>query len=193
MIAALYPAPTTANLPAMSASSSDVTAKLLAHRHIFKSFVASRVGNEADAEDLLQNGLVKALNRAGEVKDDEKAMAWFYQLLRNVIIDHVRSRTAAAKREESWTKETITLADDAEAERQICACFEKMLPALKPSHAELLRRVELRGESVSSAASALGITPNNASVTLHRARGELRSKLMDFCGDCACLDNCECD
>lgn len=193
MLAALYPEPTAARLPGMSSSSGDITATLLAHRHVFKSFVASRVGNDADAEDLLQNGLVKALTRSNEVKDDEKAVAWFYQLLRNVIIDHVRSRTAAAKREEAWTIESITLADDAEAERQICACFEKMLPALKPSHAELLRRVELQGESVSSAATALGITPNNASVTLHRARGELRTKLGDFCGDCACLDNCGCE
>jgi hypothetical protein len=43
------------------------------------------------------------------------------------------------------------------------------------------------------AAADLGITPNNASVTLHRARGELRTKLVEFCGDCACLDNCECE
>lgn len=171
----------------------DVTAKLLAHRHVFKSFLASRVGNDADAEDLLQNGLVKALQRANELKDGEKAIAWFYRLLRNVVVDHVRSRRAAAKRDDAWAADEVTLADDAEAERQICACFEKMLPALKPAQAELLRRVELQGESVATAADALGMTANNASVTLHRARGELRAKLLDFCGDCQCLDNCECD
>jgi RNA polymerase sigma factor (sigma-70 family) len=194
MLATLYPMPTRANVSGMADSSpSDVATKLLAHRHVFKSFVASRVGNEADAEDLLQSGLVKALDRAGEVKDGEKAVAWFYQLLRNVIIDHVRSRTAAAKREETWAVDTATLREDEEAERQICACFERMLPVLKPMHAELLRRVELQDQPVAQAAAALGITPNNASVTLHRARGELRTKLVDFCGDCQCLDNCECE
>lgn len=171
----------------------DVTAALLAHRHVFKAFLASRVGNEADAEDLLQNGLVKALQRSGEIKDSEKAVAWFYQVLRNVVVDHVRSRTAATRRDEAWTTDTLTLSSDAEAERHICACFEKMLPAMKPAHAELLRRVELQGEAVASAASALGITPNNASVSLHRARAELRAKLVDFCGDCSCLDDCCCD
>jgi RNA polymerase sigma-70 factor (ECF subfamily) len=68
-----------------------------------------------------------------------------------------------------------------------------MLPTLKPTHAELLRRVELQGEPVAAAATALGMTANNASVTLHRARAELRTRLMDFCGDCKCLDNCECE
>ena len=173
--------------------SARVTGTLLAHRHVFKAFLTSRVGNEADAEDLLQNGLVKALERSGEIKDGEKAVAWFYQVLRNVLIDHVRSRSAAAKRDDAWAGSSATLADDREAERQICACFEKMLPALKPAQAELIRRVELKGEPVAKVAIALGMSANNASVTLHRARAELRSKLMDFCGDCACLNNCECE
>jgi RNA polymerase sigma factor (sigma-70 family) len=170
-----------------------VAGTLLAHRHVFKAFLASRIGNEADAEDLLQNGLVKAMQRSGEIKDGEKAVAWFYQVLRNVLIDHVRSRSAAAKRDDAWASGSATLADEREVERQICACFEKMLPALKPAQAELIRRVELKGEPVAKVAIALGMSANNASVTLHRARAELRTKLMDFCGDCACLDNCECE
>ena len=173
--------------------SAGVTRTLLAHRHVFKAFLASRVGNEADAEDLLQNGLVKAMERSGEIKDGEKAVAWFYQVLRHVLIDHVRSRSAAAKRDDAWATSAATLEDDGEAERQICACFEKMLPALKPAQAELIRRVELKGEPVAKVALALGMTANNASVTLHRARTELRVRLMEFCGDCACLDNCECE
>ncbi len=172
---------------------SDVTAILLAQRHVFKSFLTARVGNEADAEDLLQNGLVKALERSGEIKDGEKAVAWFYRVLRNVVVDHVRSRTAASRRDDAWAAESRTLADDPEAERNLCACFQKLLPTLKPTNAELLRRVELEGESVSAAAAALGITANNASVTLHRARAELRGKLVDFCGDCECLENCGCE
>jgi RNA polymerase sigma factor (sigma-70 family) len=177
----------------MESHPAEVTATLLAHRQVFKAFLVSRVGNDADAEDLLQNGLVKALQRAGEIKDHEKVVAWFYQVLRNVLVDHVRSRTAAVRRDEAWTRDTVTLTDDTEAERHICACFEKMLPALKPAHAELLRRVELQGEPVAQAAGALGMTANNASVSLHRARAALREKLLDFCGDCACLDDCGCD
>lgn len=176
-----------------SSGTSDVTATLLAHRHAFKAFLVSRLGNAADAEDLLQNGLVKALQRADEIKDGEKAIAWFYQVLRNVMVDHVRSRRAANRRDEAWTGEAVALSGDVEAERQICGCFEKLLPLLKPNQAELLRRVELQGESVAKVALALGMSANHASVTLHRARAELRTKLMDFCGNCACLDHCECE
>lgn len=170
-----------------------MTSTLLARRHVFKAFLASRVGNEADAEDILQNGLVKALQRTDALKDDEKVVPWFYQLLRNAVVDHVRSRTAAARRDDAWAGAATTLADDEEARRQICGCFERLLPSLKPVHAELLRRVELQEQPVAEAAAELGITANNAGVRLHRARAELRSKLVDFCGDCACLANCECE
>lgn len=175
-------------------SSPDVASALLAHRSAFKAFLVSRVGNEADADDLLQNGLIKALQRADELKDGEKSVAWFYQILRHTIIDHARSRGAARKRDDAWAIDTITLADDADAERTLCGCFESLLPSLKPAHAELLRRVDLQGQSVSATAAALGLTANNASVTLHRARAELRKKLQEFCGSCAsgaCLD-CDC-
>ncbi len=176
-------------------SSSDVTSVLLAHRGAFKAFLVSRVGNEADTEDLLQNGLIKAIQRADELKDDEKRVAWFYQILRNVVIDHWRSRSAARKRDDAWAADAPTLADDVEAKRMLCGCFTHLLSSLKPIHSELLRRVDLEGRPVSATAIALGMPANNASVTLHRARAELRKKLQEFCGSCAngaCLD-CDCD
>ena len=176
-------------------SSPDVASALLAHRSAFRAFLVSRVGNETDADDLLQNGLIKALQRADELKDGEKSVAWFYQILRNVVIDHARSRSATRRREDAWSADAVTLGDDAEAERVLCGCFAHLLPSLKPTHAKLLRRVDLDGRPVAATAITLGMTANNASVTLHRARAELRKKLQEFCGSCAdgaCLD-CDCD
>ncbi|WP_414662782.1 sigma-70 family RNA polymerase sigma factor [Horticoccus sp. 23ND18S-11] len=185
----------TASSSSASKSSAALATALLAHRTAFRAFIVARVGNEADADDLLQNGLIKALQRADELKDADKSVAWFYQILRNTIIDHGRSRSAARRREDSWATDARTIAtNDHEGATQVCRCFEGLLPGLKPTHAALLRRVELDGEAVAVAAATLGLTPNNASVTLHRARAELRKQLIAFCGSCAssgCLD-CEC-
>ncbi|HEY0946365.1 MAG TPA: sigma-70 family RNA polymerase sigma factor [Opitutaceae bacterium] len=164
---------------------------LVAQRDRFKAFLAARLGSEADAEDLLQHGLVKALHRAGEVRDETRLVAWFYQLLRNALADHVRSRQSARQRETAFAD----LHAEPDAERQLCGCFERLIDTLKPTQAALLRKVELEGQSVAAAASALGLTANNASVTLHRARAALREKLAAFCGPCAdgaCLD-CDCE
>lgn len=169
-------------------------APILARRSEFRDFLASRLGgNFADAEDLLQNSLAKSLHAAKTIDDQEKLVAWFYRVLRNAAVDHIRSRQAAVKREETWWHETRAGQDEA-GRREVCHCFESLLPTLKPLHGELLRRVEMRNESVSDAARSLGLTASHASVILHRARKELRQRLESFCGSCAdnsCFD-CDC-
>jgi RNA polymerase sigma factor (sigma-70 family) len=171
---------------------------LNAQRAAFKSFLAARVGNDAEAEDLLQNGLVKALQRAGELRDNEKVVPWFYQLLRHAIIDHYRSAGAARRRHDALGTLVSALEEDVVTsqafETRICTCMDALVKTLPASQAQLLRRVDLDGASVQDAARELGLTPNNASVTLHRARRNLKTKLEQFCGDCAagaCLD-CDC-
>lgn len=173
--------------------------ELNAQREAFKAFLTARVGSAAEAEDILQNGLVKAVQHAGELADDAKLSAWFYQLLRHAIIDHYRSRGARKRRDDALGQLVATLGEDvapppAAWDAQICGCLGSVVDTLKPQHAELLRRVDLEGEAVQSAAKALRISANTASVTLHRARKELRRRLETFCGACAegaCLD-CNC-
>ena len=72
--------------------------------------------------------------------------------------------------------------------------MRRLLPKLKPEYAEIIERVDLREEPLAGVAGALGITPNNAAVRLHRARSGLRKQLERSCGTCAthgCLD-CRC-
>jgi len=172
---------------------------LNAHRNTFKAFLTARVGSETEAEDILQNGLLKALQRAGDIHDDAKLTAWFYQLLRNAVVDHYRARGSARRRHDALGDMIAALGEDIAAapkgwEPLLCGCLAGVVDTLKPQHAELLRRVDLNGESVQDVAKAMKMTANNASVTLHRARRDLRARLETFCGDCAdgaCLD-CDC-
>ncbi|MBA3849871.1 MAG: RNA polymerase subunit sigma-70 [Opitutus sp.] len=182
----------------MPSDATQLARALHAHRNAFKAFLAARVGSEAEAEDILQNGLVKALRHGADVRDGEKAVAWFYQLLRNSLVDYYRSKGAAQRRDDTLGTLVAALEEDMVTaqtfEAKICACLGGVVDTLKPPQAELLRRVDLNGESVQDAARALGLSANHASVTLHRARKDLKAKLEAFCGDCAegaCLD-CDC-
>ncbi len=164
---------------------------LLAQRSRFRAFLISRLGNEADADDVLQNSLLKAMRSAGDVGDEQKLTAWFYRLLQNALIDHVRSRTASARRDDAWMTDTVPR--DEEAEKTACACVAGLLTDLKPRDAELLRRVELNDEEVAEVARSLGLKAGAASVALHRARTTLRRRLEEFCGDCAKGEYLDCD
>src|SRR5207253_5746115 len=105
--------------PVMPAEqTSSLAAELQDRRAQFKAFLVARVGNEADAEDILQNGLIKALQRSHELRDETKLTAWFYQVLRHAIIDHFRSRKSAAALERLWTEDLA--APSHEVERALC-------------------------------------------------------------------------
>jgi len=61
------------------------------HRQ-FLSFLEKRVESRAVAEDILQSAFVRGLERGGELRDEESAVAWFYRVLRNAVIDHYRTK-----------------------------------------------------------------------------------------------------
>jgi RNA polymerase sigma factor (sigma-70 family) len=164
------------------------------HRR-FLAFLERRVGDRATAEEILQSAFVRGLERAGEIRDDERAVAWFYRLLRNAITDHFR---AAGHEQRALALLAGELADASEPPpelaSELCGCFAPLLDSLKPDYADLLRRVDLEGLKPAEYARRQGISANNAMVRLHRARRALREALRSSCRTCAdhgCLD-CRC-
>jgi RNA polymerase sigma-70 factor (ECF subfamily) len=170
-------------------------AELVAHRERFLAFVRSRVRDREEAEEILQGAFVKALARADDVRDDERVVAWFYRLLRNALADHwraraVRDRAAAALAREAEAQ----VAPPPEEVRELCRCFEALLPDLPADQARMIRRVDLEEARPVDVAAEEGITPNLAMVRLHRGRRALRARLEQTCRTCAthgCLD-CSC-
>jgi len=166
---------------------------LVSNHRRFLDFLRPRVPTVDDAEEILQAAFVKAVEKSQDIRDEESATAWFYRLLRNALIDFYRRRSTAGKVLHAAT-EVFSEADEQELQRTVCRCVGELIPTLKPEYAEVLRRVDVEGESVPAAAAALGIQANNAGVRLHRARAALKTSLEQSCGTCAshgCLD-CSC-
>ena len=178
----------------MSGPDRAVVDALLASRDRFLAFVRKRVGSAADAEDILQDALARALAHGRDVRDQESAVAWFYRVLRNAIVDHWRAKGAERRALEAAAREIPEAGPDPAAAGDLCRCFEPLLPTLKPDQAALLRAVDLGGRRPVDVAAEQGITPNAAMVKLHRARKALRVRLEESCRACAshgCLD-CTC-
>jgi RNA polymerase sigma-70 factor (ECF subfamily) len=172
----------------------DALAVLVAEHRRFLGFLERRVGNRAAAEELLQTAYVKSIEHAGDLRAAESAVAWFYRLLRNALVDFYRRRAAEHRAIEREAAETTAVVEDRELEAAVCECVHGLIPTLKDDHAVILRAVEMEGHSVSRVAEQLRITPGNAAVRLHRARRALRERLRTACGTCTehgCLD-CTC-
>jgi len=171
-----------------------VVEALVGNHRRFLAFLERRVGNRALAEELLQAAYVRTLEKGGDLEEGEGAVAWFYRLLRNALVDHYRRNAAEGRALEREAREASELGPDPELTQTVCACIHDLLPALKPEYARLVRQVDLEGRSVPEVAQEAGITPNNAGVRLHRARQALKKQLERSCGTCAshgCLD-CTC-
>lgn len=175
------------------ATESDLADRLGVNLSAFVGFARQRLNDPELAADVVQESLLKALRSAGQLRDSDRLLPWFYRILRCGIVDAYRRRGVTQATLEKLQTELER--DQPEAERTLCACLDGLLPTLKPDYAEMLRRVDLQGESVGEAGRAAGLTANNAAVRLHRARAQLRERLEQTCRLCAkhgCLD-CTCE
>ncbi|MCW5832582.1 MAG: sigma-70 family RNA polymerase sigma factor [Labilithrix sp.] len=158
------------------------------------AFVKKRVRSGADAEDLLQQALVRAAEKLDGLRANDRVEAWFYRVLRNTIADH---HAAWAIREAKLELLAREASEAPPEEAAVCACSMGMLDDLRPEYAAILRRIDVDGESTAEAATHLGISVGNAKVRLHRARKALREELLARCGtnsvracrDCSCDDD----
>lgn len=165
----------------------------LRHRGKLLGFIRKRVDDPDMAEDVLQEGLLKALRSAGDLRDEERLVPWFYRILNNAIIDTYRKRSAETRYLEAYGRE-VDQELDTVTQSEICACFRELLPSLKPEYAEVIDRLELQPGDPQALARELNVQPNNLKVRRHRARQALRQRLEETCRTCAvhgCLD-CTC-
>lgn len=168
----------------------------MANHRRFLNFVESRVGNREDAEEILQEAFVRTAQKAGDIDEPEHAVAWFYRLLRNAIIDHYRRNAAGERAREAYAQKTSPSEtdQDREMERVVCECVTDLVGVLKPEYSTIIRDIDLNGAEIGAVATSLGITAGNARTRLHRARRALRDEVERTCRTCAthgCID-CSC-
>lgn len=168
--------------------------ELASRRGRFLAFVRQRVSDPELAEDILQSSLLKAVESLPQLRDDQRLLPWFYSILRNNIVDAYRRTAREGRRAELDQATELPDEMDAQASHIICACFEALIPSLKPEYRDILQTLDLEQRPTDEAAQQFGLTATNLKVRRHRARQALRLRLEETCRVCAehhCLD-CTC-
>ncbi len=161
-------------------------------RAYFLRYLQHRLGDRDDAEDVLQDFYMRVLKKAGQIRDQASIMAWLRVVLKSVLTDYCRRRTAERQARQRMVADWMALfpqqetavPEEDETGRATCTCFYKLLPTLKAEYAEALSRVDLGQQSRADVAHALGITTGNMRVRLHRARQALKEALEHSCQQC---------
>jgi RNA polymerase sigma factor (sigma-70 family) len=174
---------------------SELTLQLVDNHRQFLAFLERRLGERALAEDILQDAFVKSLQKKEDVRDETSSVAWFYRTLRNAVIDHYRRTGARGRALETLARELQDAVEPPpELHDAICGCVTRLAATLKPEYESAIRRIDVEGAPVQDFAAEAGITANNASVRVFRAREALRKQVKASCGTCAdhgCLE-CSC-
>lgn len=154
------------------------------YSHRLKAFIRSRVEDEAVAEDLLQEVFIRVHHNLCCKLEWERPDGWFYQIARNLIIDHYRMRKVMLEIPESLPAEPGMgeqdhLVEDPEAE--LALSVREMIDELPDIYRQALILTEYQGLSQKQLAEHLGISLSGAKSRVQRARQRLREMFLNCC------------
>ncbi|MEO0398129.1 MAG: sigma-70 family RNA polymerase sigma factor [Pseudomonadota bacterium] len=179
-----------------------VETAIRSHGPAFKRFVQARA-HSSDVDDILQNAAMRALEKAGDLREPDRVLAWLYRIHHNAVIDFGRTSTRQQRLKEAFAAEQhageSSIFTGSEA-GSTCNCVTTQARRLNSGYTSILDIVYFGGATLKEAARKLNVTVNTATVRLHRARLALKERLLNHCGvksvnglqDCLCTDETCC-
>jgi RNA polymerase sigma-70 factor, ECF subfamily len=144
----------------------DVYQELLAP---IRAYLARRVPFE-DVEDLAADVFAVAWKKRAQVTPGEE-LPWLYRIASFVVANYRRKERHRA--DFLWLFHEPDSAPAADVFLDRDPALAKAWMALTPSQRELLSLVVVEGVALKDAATVVGITPNAASIRVHRAKKQL--------------------
>jgi RNA polymerase sigma-70 factor (ECF subfamily) len=145
-------------------------------------------GNDADAEDLVQETYARALGAREDFEPGTNLKAWLFRILRNAHIDLLRRRKVHKTDggldtvEPDRAAATASLRGDPELERMrglVARDIEAAMMALPEEHRTVVL-LDLEGLTEQETAAVIGCPVGTVKSRLARARKALRAKLADY-------------
>lgn len=154
-----------------------------------RAFIAKRVANQAEVEDILQEVFLRVHRRLDRLNDPDRVVAWLYQIARNAIIDYYRSPerrrelpVGLAVDMERNTAASMPAEDESGQFRtELAACLRPMLDRLSKDNRDAVTMVELEGLTQEAAAKRLGLSVSGMKSRVQRGRKQLKQMLDECC------------
>lgn len=156
-----------------------------------RAFIAKRVANEAEVDDIVQDVWLKMQRGLDGLKDQSRLISWIYQIARHAIIDHYRapghrremSAGLAADLEAHQSSSTRTTAseDSGQLRTELAGCLRLMIERLSGEYRQAVILVDLEGLAQQEAAAQLGLSLSGMKSRVQRGRRQLKEMLEACC------------
>jgi RNA polymerase sigma-70 factor (ECF subfamily) len=146
------------------------------------NFVFRFVRDRSLAEDLAQEGFLRVYQRLSTYDPERKFSSWFFQVLRNITIDHLRvNRLPTASLDELAEEGHERAAVDRQGaspeevagQSELASAVSAALSRIRPEYREVVVLRYQEGLSHPEIAEILGMPSGTVKTYLHRARKEL--------------------
>jgi RNA polymerase sigma-70 factor, ECF subfamily len=144
-----------------------------------RAFIRARVPDEATADDLTHETLLKVYSSSTSLRDDDRLEAWLYRIARRTLIDYYRKRRPSEELPASLKSESE---DEVSAIRDtVLFSTIRFMEELPELYRVPLQLSELDGMSMASIASRLGLSLPAVKSRIRRGRQMIKKRLQDCC------------
>lgn len=166
-----------------AAAPSDFSADaIVAMMPALRVYARSLTKNRFEADDLVQEALIRAIEKSEQFQAGTNLRAWIFTILRNCFY----SAYAKRRRESAGSDDCVASQATGNADTQIwhlAACeFQNALNDLPLPYREALILVTVSGASYIEAADILNCEIGTVKSRIHRARCRLKDRLGDMFG-----------
>lgn len=137
------------------------------------------VGNKFDAEDVLQELLIKIWKKKEDFAQIDNKEAWCMTVTRNLSIDKIRKR----KNSTTDISEYHTISDSAPTpdriaeDRESLSIVMKLLNELPDRQKEIIHLRDIEGYTYKEISEITGLSEDQVKVNLFRARQKFKEKI----------------
>jgi len=179
-------------LTVLSAGLSEV---LATHREAIVRYIRGIVRNDAEAEDLTQETLLRAYKKLSTLEDPTRLVPWLYRIATNVTHDRFRQasyrhRPLSLEEDKGVTGESAKreiVPDDSPRldklmeQREMSSCVQEYIEDLSDPYRAVILLHDVQGLTNPEIAEMLGVSLATVKIRLHRARSKLRAALGEGC------------
>ena len=142
------------------------------------TFIRSKVAEDV-VDDLLQDVFIKIHARIYSLKEEAKLESWLYQITRNTIIDHYRSKRTTDELPD-WIEQP-QIEEEESIRKELLSCLEPMVNELPDKYRKAVQMSELENKTQQEVAELEGISLSGAKSRVQRGRALLKTMLYDCC------------
>lgn len=163
--------------------------RMASHREAIRRYIRGIVREDALAEDLTQETLLRAHQKRAMLEDPGKLASWLYRIATNLCLDRFR-QVPARDRMRSLDDDAGRAPDPTDAgprldkaleQKEMSSCVQRYLADLPDSYRAVILLHDEAGMTNPEIAEMLGVSTATVKIRVHRARGRLRAALREAC------------